>query len=264
MPLNPPLFSSFRGETTFIRRKLMAVGAGCLGLSLVPGVVRAFGAQSEVEIRVLEVGGKGAAYENAPAGIAWEMRKRTNVVTRSEATRIALDDPGLFRTPFLYWSGTSSFAALSDAEIKGLRSFIEHGGFLWIDDANPASGAFDASVRRALARAFPHEPISPLAPDHVVFRTFYLVDAPVGRVSRPPHVYALSRGREASVIYTRQDVGGAVARDKFGNFETAQISETQRDRAIRFAVNIVMYALCVDYKDDQVHVPFLMRRRRAP
>ena len=27
-------------------------------------------------------------------------------------------------------------------------------------------------------------------------------------------------------------------------------------------VNLVMYALCLDYKSDQVHVPFIMKRRR--
>jgi hypothetical protein len=27
------------------------------------------------------------------------------------------------------------------------------------------------------------------------------------------------------------------------------------------AVNIAMYVLCSDYKDDQVHAPWLMRRR---
>jgi len=31
--------------------------------------------------------------------------------------------------------------------------------------------------------------------------------------------------------------------------------------AIRLAVNIAMYVLCSNYKDDQVHAPFLMRRR---
>ena len=107
-----------------------------------------------MEIRVLEVGGKNAAYQYAPVGIAWEMRKRTNVVTRAEPTSIRLDDAALFRTPFIYWSGTSAFPELSEQEVRGLRRFIEHGGFLWIDDANPRSGAFDAAVRKTLARAF--------------------------------------------------------------------------------------------------------------
>ena len=34
-----------------------------------------------------------------------------------------------------------------------------------------------------------------------------------------------------------------------------------RQRAIRLAVNIAMYVLCSDYKDDQVHAEELMRRR---
>ena len=27
-------------------------------------------------------------------------------------------------------------------------------------------------------------------------------------------------------------------------------------------VNVVMYALCLDYKDDQVHLPYILKRRR--
>ena len=34
-----------------------------------------------------------------------------------------------------------------------------------------------------------------------------------------------------------------------------------RQRVIRLAVNIAMYVLCSDYKDDQVHAGELMRRR---
>ena len=39
--------------------------------------------------------------------------------------------------------------------------------------------------------------------------------------------------------------------------------DLQRERAIRLAVNVAMYVLCSNYKDDQVHAPFLMRRRAA-
>jgi hypothetical protein len=37
--------------------------------------------------------------------------------------------------------------------------------------------------------------------------------------------------------------------------------EPQREQAIRLAINIAMYVLCSNYKDDQVHAQFLMRRR---
>jgi hypothetical protein len=34
----------------------------------------------------------------------------------------------------------------------------------------------------------------------------------------------------------------------------------QREMAIRFGINVVMYALTGNYKTDQVHVPALLRR----
>jgi hypothetical protein len=37
--------------------------------------------------------------------------------------------------------------------------------------------------------------------------------------------------------------------------------DVQREHAIRLAVNVAMYVLCSNYKDDQVHAAFLMRRR---
>ena len=39
--------------------------------------------------------------------------------------------------------------------------------------------------------------------------------------------------------------------------------ELQREHATRLAVNVAMYVLCSNYKDDQVHAPFLMRRRSS-
>ena len=38
-------------------------------------------------------------------------------------------------------------------------------------------------------------------------------------------------------------------------------SEAQREEAVRLAVNVAMYVLCSNYKDDQVHAEHLMRRR---
>jgi hypothetical protein len=79
----------------------------------------------------------------------------------------------------------------------------------------------------------------------------------------PPHVEAIVRGRSAQVIWTAHDLLGALARSAGGGWalEVAPAGHEQRERAIRFAVNLAMYLLCSDYKDDQVHAPWLMRRR---
>ncbi len=71
------------------------------------------------------------------------------------------------------------------------------------------------------------------------------------------------RGGQAQVLFSEHDLGGALARGASGTWEQPVVpgGDMQREQAIRLAVNIAMYVLCSNYKDDQVHAPFLMRRR---
>jgi len=58
------------------------------------------------------------------------------------------------------------------------------------------------------------------------------------------------------------DLLGALARREGGwALSVEPGGERQRQYALRLAVNLAMYVLCSDYKDDQVHAPWLMRRR---
>ena len=193
--------------------------------------------------------------------LAWEVRKRTSVETMLEPGRVRLDDPSIFRSPLLYWSSDRAFPELSEKEVSGLRRFVEYGGFVIIDDAAPEVDGFDTSIRRALRRAFPHERLARLPRDHTVFRSFYLLDRPVGRLPRPDYVEALSHAGRVAVVYSRHDLGGAWLDTEHAASALPGVGEAQREQAIRLGVNLVMYALCLDYKDDQVHAPFILRRR---
>jgi hypothetical protein len=97
----------------------------------------------------------------------------------------------------------------------------------------------------------------------VVFRTLYFLHRAEGRVLGPPSLDAIVRSGAAQVLFSSHDVGGALARGAAGAWELPVVpgGDAQRERAIRLAVNVAMYALCSNYKDDQVHAPFLMRRR---
>ena len=79
----------------------------------------------------------------------------------------------------------------------------------------------------------------------------------------PAQLEGVTVGDRVALLYSRHDLGGAWARDNLGTWEHSVVpgGEAQRERAIRLGVNVVMYALCLDYKDDQVHAPFIMRRR---
>lgn len=244
-----------------------AILSACLAAALVIACafkVSAFGEDGFVDLRVLDVGESHRPLRpTATQRLAWEVHKRTSVEVRMRPTHVRLDQPALFDSPFVYWSGDRAVPPLSDAELTGLRRFVELGGFVLIDDASGDSADFDQSVRRELARALPHDRLTRLPDDHVLFRSFYLSRKPVGRFASDVPLSAITRGGRVAVLYSRHDLGGAWDRSDAGQylFPVLTGGERQREDAYRFGVNIVLYALCLDYKDDQVHVPFIMRRQ---
>lgn len=211
------------------------------------------------------------ARSSGPGRWAWELVRRTSAPARLVPGRVAADEPKLLADPFVIWAGGADVAPLSAPEITGLRRFLDLGGVLLVDDSDPASGAFGRAARRELRRVLPESPLVRLTAraggeaqkEHVIFKSYYLIDRPVGRVEGPPYVEAMVRGRDAEVLFLSHDLLGALSRAPEGTwrFPTEPGGTEQREYAIRFAVNIAMYVLCSNYKDDQVHAQALMRRR---
>lgn len=225
----------------------------------------AFGDVGAFNPRVVVAGGKRlqAPRSSAPSAWSMELMNRTSAPARLVPREVGLDRPELCSEPFAIWAGSTDVGGLSGAERRGLAKFIRLGGVLVVDDSDPAGGAFGRSVRRELSRVLPESPPVRLDPSHVLYKTFYIVDRPVGRVLGPPTIDAIVRGKNAQVLLLAHDLLGALAREGDGAYSlpTEPGSYRHRQYAIRFAVNIAMYVLCSDYKDDQVHAPFLMRRR---
>lgn len=239
---------------------LLAFGAVC---GLPPSMGHAIGEATDFELIGVSYGLADEPRPTARRRLAWAVRTRTSIETHLAPRTKRLDDPAIFDSPFLYLAGERGFPQLSEAEIRGLQRFVEFGGFVLIDDASGGTGDFDGSVRRALSRAFPDEPLAAVPRDHTIYRSFYLLDRPEGRVRGPDGLEGIERDGRLAVLYSQHDLGGAWARDNLGDYPFAVVpgGEEQRERAYRLGVNIVMYALCLDYKDDQVHAPFIMRRR---
>ncbi len=250
------------GRGTFLAAVLAVAGAAWPLAA--PSRGHAIGEASDFELVGVRYGDRTEdPRPTARRRLSWAVRTRTSVETHLAPSMARLDDEAIFESPFLYLAGDAAFDPLSDAEVLGLRRFVEFGGFLLVDDATPDAPGFDASVRRELARAFPDDPLRPIPAEHTVYRSFYLLDRPVGRVRGPGHLEGIERDGRMAVVYSRHDLGGAWARDNLGTYLHAVVpgGEDQREQAYRLGVNLVMYALCLDYKDDQVHAPFIMRRR---
>ena len=106
----------------------------------------------------------------------------------------------------------------------------------------------------------------PVPADHVLGRAFYLLGEFPGRFAGG-QVWIqrdVDRANDSvsPVIIGGHDWAAAWAVDEQGRrpFAVLPGGERQRTLALRFGVNLVMYALTGNYKGDQVHVPSILER----
>ncbi len=257
---------------SFTRRGLLVGGLAAAASTLVPREAAAIGPSSKFRFGALTLSGRPhpGPRPNALKRLSWEISKRTTIQVE-EPVLVTPTSETLHETPFIYLAGDREVELPSQAGIESLRRFLTFGGFLLIDSAEGSpDGAFDASVRKLIAAVFQKSPSSGdkifeiVKDDHVVYKSFYLLDRPYGRLMVQPAMEAVIRDGRIVVAYLGNDLGGAWARDDFGNsaFPCEPGGERQRELAYRMGINLVMYAVCLDYKADQVHVPFIMKRRR--
>jgi hypothetical protein len=245
------------------RAFLRGAAAGAAALA-VPRAARALADASKLVLGLVQHGGQWNPRPSALRRLGWELTRRTSIETANDAVPVRLDRPGLHRHPFLVLAGAGSLPPLAEAERAALRRHLQYGGFLLVDSADGSDGSgFDAAVRRELARVLPAAPLRPVARDHVLHKSFYLLDRQGGRLLVKPWLEAQELDGRLAVVYSQNDLGGAWARSELGDWEFACTpgGEAQRETAIRLGVNVAMYALCTDYKDDAVHLPFILRRR---
>lgn len=224
------------------------------------------GAKSRVQLALLRyAGGNPMPRPTALRRLAWEIDKRTSVNVSPEPIVLAPGDARLFAHPLLYLGGDRAFPQPAERDLIRLRRYLVYGGTLIVDSAEARpGGGFDESVRTLVARLFPKKPLTRIKPAHTLHKSFYLLERSVGRVDMVPYLEGVERDGRMVLIYSHNDLAGAWARDNFGQWEYNVFpgGERQRELAFRWGINLVMYALCIDYKADQVHIPFILKRRR--
>jgi uncharacterized protein DUF4159 len=247
-----------------LSRRTLLLGSAAL-VPLLSGRASAFGEKSRFIPAVARHGGRWDTRLSGLRRIAWELQRRTSVEVLPDARPFALSSPDLFDYPFLYLGGDGAFPPFSEAEVENLRRYLTFGGFL-LADANDGSDGegFDTSFRRELARVLPQSPLTPVPSTHVVFKSFFLLDSAPGRLLNKPQLLSANLGKRAAVMYSQNDLAGAWNRSEAGDYEfdVSPGGEPQRELAVRLGVNLCMYALCLDYKDDAVHLQLILNKRR--
>ena len=216
-------------------------------------------------------------------GLGLELQART-AYEPAAPIGVDLERDDLSFYPLLYWPMAPAARDLSPRAAAKIERFMREGGTILFDTRDaPISGLAgtspgEATLRRLLTR-LDIPPLEPLPEDHVITRTFYLLKEYPGRWSggqvwvealppqdpnRPPEGPVAARGGDgvSPIIMGGNDWAAAWARDEMGQPIAAVVpgGEQQREQAIRFGINVVIYAMTGNYKTDQVHVPALLER----
>lgn len=256
--------SRFESRRSFLWASLASGVALSTGVGARPARGASAG-PSDLRLGQLQTSGEWNPRPSALRRLLWEIGQRTSIEVHLDPAAVDPESSELFRYPLLYWAGSGPVAPWSEATVRNVRRHLSFGGVLVIDDADATPGGpFDLSVRREVARLLPRSELAPVPTDHVLYKSFYLVPHQAGRRIAAPHLWGADLEDRYAVVYSNNDLGGAWARDAFGRWEHEVVpgGDEQREMAFRIGVNLAMYALCLDYKDDLVHAPFIMRRRR--
>ena len=210
------------------------------------------------------------------AALSRELIRRTSV---EPAPPVGVDPEtaDLSVYPFLYWPIAPGADSISDAALSNIEDFMRFGGMILFDtrdDERAVGGATtpEAAALQSMLSRLDVPPLTPVDPDHVMLRSFYLLGDLWGRHRTRP-VWVQTRNDSANdavtpIVIGGRDWAGAWATDDFGravkpmgaSARGRSCSGGPRECSYRAGVNIIMVALTGNYKFDQVHTPILLER----
>ena len=267
-------------------------GAAALTLAFAPGGAwaqavrddpRAIYATSETVLAYVRTGDEEVDRISRAglAGLSLVLTRRTAIEPAAPvAVDVERDELAFY--PILYWPVTEAQAPPGPEAVARLNTYLRSGGMILFDtrDTMLSGGAEGpgAALLRRLAGDLDLPALEQIPADHVLTRAFYLLDDFPGRYVGAPVWAEASLTPESvdgvpfrnlndgvsPVIIGGNDWAGAWAVDDQGNFlrpvGRGVSGERQREMALRFGVNLVMYVMTGNYKSDQVHVPALLER----
>ena len=185
--------------------------------------------------------------------------------------------------PMIYWPVDPDAPMPSEKAIQRVDAYMQAGGSVLFDTRDQGAGSWSLSDNtspanerlRAILQNMNVPPLEPVPTDHVLTKSFYLLDDFVGRyrgsplwveqvldtVSREDRPVRTGDG-VSPILITGNDLASAWALTDDGRpmYPTDPNDPEQRIFALRAGVNIMMYMLTGNYKSDQVHVPSLLER----
>lgn len=198
--------------------------------------------QNENDFRIarLKYSGGGDWYNDpsAEVNLLNFISANTNIKVKPEYKFVDIASDEIFSYPFLFLTGHGNIV-LSNDEAKRLKTYLENGGFLYIDD----DYGLDKAVRREMKKVFQENDFVELPFSHKVFNIFYKFENGTPKTHEHdkniPQTFGIFLGERLAVLYTFESNPS----DGWADPEVHNDPPDKRQEALKFGTNIVIYAL---------------------
>jgi hypothetical protein len=195
---------------------------------------------SGFKIARLKYNGGGDWY-NDPSGevnLLKFIAKNTNIKTNPVYEFVDLSTGNIFAYPFLFMTGHGN-VVFSETDAVKLRTYLENGGFLYVDD----DYGLDKAFRREIKKVFSDKDLVELPFSYGLYSCMF--DFRTGppktheHDGKPPQGFGIFVNTRLCVYYTYESNPG----DGWVDPEVHKDPPEKREEALRFGTNIVVWAL---------------------
>lgn len=183
----------------------------------------------------------GGDWYNDPSSLknlAEFAQQQVPIAINPEYDDVALGSSELFDYPFAFLTGHGTIS-INEAEASNLRTYLDNGGFLYIDD----DYGLDEHFRKTIKQVYPDEELIEIPFDHPIYHQVY--DFPEGLPKVHEHDNEAPRGfgilREGRLVlfYTYE----SNLADGWANPKVHNNPANIREEALQMGTNILVYAL---------------------
>ncbi|MDT3694768.1 MAG: DUF4159 domain-containing protein [Ignavibacterium sp.] len=192
------------------------------------------------QIARLKYSGGGDWYNDpsAEVNLLKFVEANTNIKVKAEYKFVDIASDEIFSYPFLFITGHGNIV-LSNEEVRRLRTYLENGGFLYIDD----DYGLDKPIRREMKKVFPQNDFIEIPFSHKIFNIFYKFENGTPKThehdKKPPQSFGIFLGDQMVVFYTYESNPS----DGWADPEVHNDPPEKREEALKFGTNIIIYAL---------------------
>jgi len=195
---------------------------------------------SKIKLARVKYSGGGDWYndQSSEVNLLKYVNAHTTIQTEPVYEYVDLSTDNIFLYPLLFLTGHGTMN-LNDAEAKRLRTYLENGGFLYIDD----DYGMDASIRKEMSKVFPNQKFVELPFNHPLYSAHFSFPNGLPKIhehdAKAPQGLGLFHEGKLCVFYTFETNPS----DGWADPDVHHDPPEKREASLKIGTNIIVYAL---------------------